>query len=123
MKVSLRAARNPAPMVELVFTNGSPVRQYLAAPRVVPRHMDGGYFEFSPRASFLGTQIKRGPYAAHELIRLHPGERLLSTIDLGQFYDLTAGVPERVRYRATHPVGGPGTTTFLETNWLVLGTP
>lgn len=121
MNVTLQLASTSRPLVELVLVNDSVENQYLAAPRIEPAALDGNYFQFVPHAvPFLGIQVKRSPYSADELIGLQPGESLTRTYDLGVLYDLSAGFPARVRYRATHPVGGPSRLSLIESPWLAL---
>lgn len=121
MNITLQLASSSGPLVQLTFVNNAAEPQYLAAPRIEPNALDGNYFQFEPQAApFLGIQVKRAPYTANELIELHPSDSLTRTYDLGFLYDLTAGVPGRVRYRAMHPIGGVERLSLLESRWLTL---
>lgn len=121
MNVTLQLTDGSGPVLELSFMNDVSKILHLAAPRINPETLDGNYFQFRPAGvPFLGRQVKRGPYTINELLELPPGESLTSTFDLKLFYDLTSGLPKSVRYRATHPVAGPGQLELLESPWLAL---
>lgn len=109
-------------VVRLTFTNTGSTDVWFARPRVEGDIIEGDFFEFRPAAGYVGRKVKRVGFAVEELVRVRPHQSFAVVVDLGALYNID-GWSGRVRYAATHPLGGPGPDqpmSAVSSDWLEL---
>ena len=108
MKVQIAAL--PGYRVTLTFTNDGTSSEFLLPWRTFTHasgNPDRSCFEFDPAARHHGWMGSRAQLTDGQLIKVDPGCELVSDpILLTGDYDIPAGGPGRVRYKAAHPVHG-----------------
>lgn len=127
MRVTINAVHELAPRVQLRFQNEGSGTEYLAIRRAFVTHMrpDGDYFELAPPCEYIGIQKKRTEYTLDELTPIPPGVCVTSEwVELRNLYEMPQTGLLKVRYVASHPLGGVGCEMQLVvSDWvsLVLG--